>query len=158
MILITAKVLDFSATSNHTGLIIGLVLASIILIFGVVFSFIEYDILIFFVSILIASLALVLSMMGGSREKNDSFNAEQISILKEWSSDTYLLNLTTGQASDILKNQVDLKSKAEDNADKIPILAKNSYGEIVTVTLVKDGKDYMFIQSGFEVPAATIKK
>ena len=151
----TMQALDFAATesSGDRPWVLAWIFFGVIVFTTFLMYMFGEDGVVVLVGIFVGGFAFAVTMfIGGGGE---GYTAEQKNELQSWASETYLIDVSKSQANDLLEYQVDLKDSKPGEVNENAITVKDSYGKTVSVTLVQDGKNYVLVQSGSELPGAT---
>lgn len=71
--------------------------------------------------------------------------------LQSWVQDEYLIDITLEQAEYLFEKQIDINNYIVDESKALPSYAKNAYGEIVEIILVRDKNTWSLLQTGTEI-------
>lgn len=151
----TVSAPDFANISeNSTTINIGVAITVVILICALVLSIKIHDYELLVLSFPLACMIGFVFIAVNMTDAGDDYTKAQISDLRAYASENYLLSVTDNQAEKILQNQIDLtdsESKDKDDDDYVDtqtqdkVEVKNVYGEKVDVGLIHNNNKWSFV-------------
>jgi energy-coupling factor transporter transmembrane protein EcfT len=138
---------DFSLVSTTIPFWIIALTGAIILVISAIAGFYFGEVVAgFFVMMVLGIFGIIVVLVIETVMDSENSPDDNVKKIQSWVQDEYLIDITEPQAEYLIEHQIKLSDIPDSESPVSPIVIENAYGNIVSITLVKKGQEWILVQ------------